>query len=529
MPTGAGKTLSSLRYALAHAKIWNKSRIIFTSPLLSILEQNAQVIRKYVGDDRLILEHHSNVIRTTETAERLDELELLAENWNCPIILTTLVQLLNTLFSGKTACIRRFQALCNSVVVIDEVQTVPNNLLTLFDLAVNFLVTVCGATVVLCSATQPCLEAAAHPLQNADRQIVPYDTALWSAFRRTQIIDSAGRRLDEIPEFALQVLEDADSLLIVCNRKDEAEQLYRTLRAGPYRCFHLSAAMCIAHRRQTLQALQNALDALAAPDADHKKVICVSTQVIEAGVDISFARVIRLAAGMDSIVQAAGRCNRNGECQMPAPVHIVPCIDENLGHLREIQMAKAASMQLLEAFRQHPEQYGNDLTSDAAIRYYYRRLYAAMAKGYQDDTVSLSGKSVTLYSLLSDNRDFADADCPASGQYLLQQAFRIAGTKFEVFDGETTDVIVPYEAGRQIILELGQIDPQRDLAKLYALLERAKPYTVSLYSWQRSKLEKEAHALIPKCGGSILVLQEGYYDENTGLVPEAGQMDYMEV
>lgn len=529
VPTGAGKTLSSLRYALAHAKIWNRSRIIFTSPLLSILEQNAQVIRKYVGDDRLILEHHSNVIHTKETAERLDELELLAESWNCPIILTTLVQLLNTLFSGKTTCIRRFQALCNSVVVIDEVQTVPNNLLTLFDLAINFLVTVCGATVVLCSATQPCLEAAAHPLQNADRQIVPYDTALWSAFRRTQIIDSGSRRLDEIPEFVLQVLEDADSLLIVCNRKDEAERLYRALRAGPYRCFHLSAAMCIAHRRQTLQALQNALYALNAPGADHEKVICISTQVIEAGVDISFARVIRLAAGMDSIVQAAGRCNRSGDCPTPAPVHIVQCADENLGHLCEIQMAKDASLQLLEAFRQQPEQYGNDLTSDAAIRYYYRRLYAAMAKGYQDDTVQLNGKYVTLYSLLSDNRDFADADCPASGRYLLQQAFRIAGAKFEVFDGETTDVIVPYEEGQQIILELGQIDPQRDPAKLYALLERAKPYTVSLYSWQRTKLEKEAHALIPKCGGSILVLQEGYYDENTGLVPEAGQMDYMEV
>lgn len=445
VPTGAGKTLSSLRYALTHAKIWNKSRIIFTSPLLSILEQNAQIIRKYVGDDRLVLEHHSNVMHTNETAERLDELELLAENWNCPIILTTLVQLLNTLFSGKTTCIRRFQALCGSVIVIDEVQTVPNSLLTLFDLAINFAATVCGATVILCSATQPCLEAAAHPLQNADRQIVPYDAALWSAFRRTQIIDSGSRRLDEIPEFALRVLEDADSLLIVCNRKDEAERLYRTLRAGPYRCFHLSAAMCIAHRRQTLQMLQNALGAIDkqdAPGADHEKVICVSTQVIEAGVDISFACVIRLAAGMDSIVQAAGRCNRNGECQTPAPVHIVQCADENLGRLREIQAAKAASLQLLEAFRQQPEQYGNDLTSDAAIRYYYHRLYAAMAKGYQDDTVSLSGKSVTLYSLLSDNRDFADADCPASGQYLLQ---------------------------------------------------------------------------------------EGYYDENTGLVPEAGRMDYMEV
>ena len=529
VPTGGGKTLASLRFALTHAAKRNCARIIFTAPLLSILDQNAHVIRDYMGDDTLILEHHSNLAEPKEAPERLQELELLTASWSAPIIITTLVQLLNTCFSGKTSAIHRFHALCGSVIVIDEVQTVPNNLLTLFDLAVNFLVTVCGATVVLCSATQPCLEAAAHPLQNADRQIVPYDTALWSAFRRTQIIDSGSRRLDEIPEFVLQVLEDADSLLIVCNRKDEAERLYRALRAGPYRCFHLSAAMCIAHRRQTLQALQNALYALNAPGADHEKVICISTQVIEAGVDISFARVIRLAAGMDSIVQAAGRCNRSGDCPTPAPVHIVQCADENLGHLREIQMAKDASLQLLEAFRQQPEQYGNDLTSDAAIRYYYRRLYAAMAKGYQDDTVQLNGKYVTLYSLLSDNRDFADADCPASGRYLLQQAFRIAGAKFEVFDGETTDVIVPYEEGQQIILELGQIDPQHDPAKLYALLERAKPYTVSLYSWQRTKLEKEAHALIPKCGGSILVLQEGYYDENTGLVPEAGQMDYMEV
>lgn len=259
-------------------------------------------------------------MHTNETAERLDELELLAENWNCPIILTTLVQLLNTLFSGKTTCIRRFQALCGSVIVIDEVQTVPNSLLTLFDLAINFAATVCGATVILCSATQPCLEAAAHPLQNADRQIVPYDAALWSAFRRTQIIDSGSRRLDEIPEFALRVLEDADSLLIVCNRKDEAERLYRTLRAGPYRCFHLSAAMCIAHRRQTLQMLQNALGAIDkqdAPGADHEKVICVSTQVIEAGVDISFARVIRLAAGMDSIVQAAGAATATASAKRP--------------------------------------------------------------------------------------------------------------------------------------------------------------------------------------------------------------------
>ena len=133
VPTGGGKTLSSLRYALAHAKQFGKKRLIFTSPLLSILEQNAKEIRKFVGDDRLILEHHSNVVQTDTSQDALDERELLVQSWNAPIILTTLVQLLNTLFDGKPTSIRRFQALCDSVIVIDEVQsccrflTLPSN------------------------------------------------------------------------------------------------------------------------------------------------------------------------------------------------------------------------------------------------------------------------------------------------------------------------------------------------------------------------------------------------------------------
>ena len=124
VPTGGGKTLASLRFALAHAAANKKSRVIFTSPLLSILDQNAQVLRDYIGDDSLILEHHSNVVRQSPEAgpDELDPRELLAENWNAPIIITTLVQLLNTLFDGRTTCIRRFQALCNCVLVIDEAQ-----------------------------------------------------------------------------------------------------------------------------------------------------------------------------------------------------------------------------------------------------------------------------------------------------------------------------------------------------------------------------------------------------------------------
>ena len=164
VPTGAGKTLSSLRYALAHAARYGKSRILFVAPILAIIDQSSKVIRQYIGDDSLILEHHSNVVQTEPAQGELDERELLVQSWNAPIIITTLVQLLNTLFDGRTTAIRRFQALCSSVIVIDEVQTVPVKMLTLFNLALRFLSEQCGATIVLCSATQPELKDAAHPL-----------------------------------------------------------------------------------------------------------------------------------------------------------------------------------------------------------------------------------------------------------------------------------------------------------------------------------------------------------------------------
>lgn len=259
VPTGSGKTLSSLRFALAHAARWNKSRIIFTSPLLTILEQNAKVIRSFVGDDSIILEHHSNVIRNTDRSEILDQMALLEDSWQSPIIITTLVQLLNTLFSGKTSCIRRFQSLCDSIIIIDEVQTVPSKMLTLFNLAVNFLSDICGATVVLCSATQPCLNAAAHPLIAEPKDMVPFDAGLWAPFRRTEYVCVGEMALDDIPSFAAKLFDGTESLLIICNRKSEAEFIYNSLKLYDADCFHLSAGMCVAHRRQTLEQIYRAL------------------------------------------------------------------------------------------------------------------------------------------------------------------------------------------------------------------------------------------------------------------------------
>ncbi|MBQ7933087.1 MAG: CRISPR-associated helicase Cas3', partial [Clostridia bacterium] len=368
VPTGGGKTLTALRYALAHSEKYNKKRIIFTFPLLSILDQNSSVIRKYVGSD-YVLEHHSNVIQEKNSPEKLEEYELLTETWSSPIIVTTLVQLLNTMFDGKTSYVRRFHALTDAVIVIDEVQTVPGKMLSLFNLAISFLAGVCNTTTLLCSATQPCLEEMIHPIRTEIHDIVPYDPVLWEVFRRTDIRFAGGYRIDEIPTFANSVLADTDSLLIVCNKKSESEAIYHAMKNSDYNIYHLSASMCMEHRRKTLKDLQNSLE-----NTD-KKTVCVATQVIEAGVDISFGAVVRLTAGMDSIIQSAGRCNRHGESDQVAPVYIVRALDENMSHLQEIRMAQQATESLLDAYEASPEEYGSDLSSNKAIHYYYKRLF----------------------------------------------------------------------------------------------------------------------------------------------------------
>ena len=518
VPTGGGKTLASLRFALAHAAKWNKQRIIFTSPLLSILEQNAKVIRDFVGDDSLILEHHSNVVQTEQTGDALDERELLTENWSSPILLTTLVQLLNTLFSGKTTAIRRFHALCDSVIVIDEVQTVPTKMLTLFNLAIRFLTEICGATVVLCSATQPCLEQAAHPIENEPETIVPYDEALWEPFRRTKIEPLGQLREEELPGLVRGLMEQTDSLLVICNKKDEAASLFRKLCTEPWQCFHLSAGMCMQHRRDTLKALMAAL-------RSGQKTLCISTQVIEAGVDISFQRVLRLAAGMDSVVQSAGRCNRNGELEERQPVYLVNCSDEKLGSLREIQQAKDATSALLDAYEKDPARFDGDLASDAAIAYYYQQLYKELKGGAQD--YPLKGKT-SVYDLLSLNEKNANDRCDNLEDYCLWQAFKEAGQAFQVFDTDTTDVLVPYGNGKRLITELCTEKALHDLAYRAGLLQEAKNYTASLYAWQKSKLEK-ASGLCLLGGDCVYVLLDGFYDSRIGLTDEAYQNEFLEV
>lgn len=512
VPTGAGKTLSSLRYALAHGQAWGKRRLIFVSPLLAILEQNAAVLREFLGDDDIILEHHSNVMHTEE-GNRLDPRELAVESWNAPVIITTLVQLLNTLFDGKTTSIRRFQGLCNSVIVIDEVQTVPPKMLSLFNLALDFLSEVCGATVLLCSATQPCLEKTPHPLHRCRGDIVPYDEALWKPFRRTTIVDAGARTLEEIGEFALDILDGAQSLLVVCNKKDEAVYLFRMLMEHADVSCHLSASMCMTHRQETLKRLEDALN-------NGRKCLCVATQVIEAGVDISFDRVIRLSAGMDSVIQSAGRCNRHGEKPDPSPVYVIPCLGEKLGMLRDIRDAKQATDSLLESWRRNPGQFDGDLSSDKAIGWYYRKLYTSMPVDYPNFCVQ---RGASLFELLSCNFRYFDETAAYSGKYCMNQAFRTAGSLFQVFENDTLDVIVPYGDGAELIAELTGT-PHPDPRFLAQWLRRARPYAVAVYDWQ---LQKLGNAVTEHSG--IAVLNADFYDEETGLRLSPNQNEFLEV
>lgn len=508
LPTGAGKTLTSLRYALHHALKHNKKRIIFTMPLLSIIEQNAGIIHEYIGNEDILLEHHSNVIETDETGE-LDKRELLVESWDVPIIITTMVQLLNTLFAGKTANIRRMQALCNSIIVIDEVQTVPDKMLSLFNLALNFLAKICNTTIILCSATQPCFEKTMYPLVKSVKDLITLTKEQETVFKRVRLEYKSEMDCEELADFAADILEENNSLLLVCNTKNEAAVMFNLLcsKIKDVKAFHISAGMCTAHRKETIKEMQEALE------NKQQKILCVSTQVIEAGVDVSFARVIRLLAGMDNIVQATGRENRNREFDGLAPGYIVRLKGEFLKGLSEIEDAKNAAADLLVKYKNNPQIYDDDLMSAKAVNEYYKSLYENVKSGYHDFYIESVRDSIL--NLMSCNENIDSGKIPEYNKYFMHQALKTAGGLFTVFDESSIDIIVPYNRGIEIIQEVFAVG-DKDYEKLKAVLKEAKLYTVSLFKYQKIKLEEQgALIFVPNAG--VYILQDGYYDELTGL------------
>ena len=524
VPTGGGKTLTSLRYALATAAQHGKSRIVFVTPLLSVLEQNADVIREYIENDNIILEHHSNIVCENNEDDESAEKELLMQAWDSPVIITTLVQLLNTLFLGRNSCVRRMSALAEAVIVIDEIQSVPGNMISLFNMAMNFLASVCHATIVLCSATHPCLDRTKHSLNfAAQAELVPYSSELWNLFERTKIIDKrkkGGYSIGELADFAVLCADENKNLLLVCNKKNQALSLYKTiLQQTSMKVFHLSTSMCAQQRTDTLKKIIECLE-------NKEPIICVSTQLVEAGVDFSFGCVIRLLAGIDNIIQAAGRCNRNGEYGENSPVYIVNIDNENLNRLKEIKQAQMATESVLDSFRNDSVAFDNSISSLKSIETYYERLYAEIEYNKQDYPMP-EPYNTTIFELLSSNTQFSGL-CKSGGSYTFKQAFRTAGESFKVFEDNTTDILVPYGKGAEIIADLCSEKARNDLAYCKKKISEAKRFTVSLYDYEIKKLAS-CGGLHQILDGYILALLPDFYSSQTGINLESSNSDFLDI
>jgi CRISPR-associated endonuclease/helicase Cas3 len=383
VPTGGGKTLASLRFALHHARKQDMERILYVAPYMSILDQNADVIKNMFKRNDIILEHHSNVINESE-----DENEIwrhLTENWDCSIILTTMVQLLNTLFDGRTQCIRRMHNLANTIIIFDEIQSIPAKCIHTFNLAINFLSYACGSTVILCSATQPPLASKVDYklLLGNPENIINNINDIYGQFKRVKTVDRTrpmGYDAADLSEMISEIMEHSDNILTIMNTKKAAAKLYYAVKvwndqlSQEYRAkvVLLTNNMCPKNRLDLIYEIREKLN-------NKEKLICISTSLIEAGVDISFQNVIRSLAGLDNIAQAAGRCNRNGELD-EGNVIIINSADENLSRLPEIKNAQNAANPILRKYEAEPGFFFGDLLSPLAMNHFYERYFDFMKK-----------------------------------------------------------------------------------------------------------------------------------------------------
>lgn len=325
VPTGGGKTLSSLAFALHHAKAQGKRRIIYVIPYTSIIEQTADQFREIFGE--AVVEHHSNV--AFQGSKESAKLRLAAENWDAPLIVTTTVQFFESLFASRTSRCRKLHNIVNSVVILDEAQLLPPDFLTPILEALKELQRNYGVTVLFCTATQPAL----GPHRSGDfdfkgipgiTEIMPDPQELHTALKRTAIHLLCNLAPVSWNELAGQLITH-DSVLCIVNRRDDARALWELMPEGT---IHLSALMCGAHRAERIRTIKERL-------REGQPTRVISTQLVEAGVDLDFPVVYRAAAGLDSIAQAAGRCNREGLRELGEVFVFTPPSRIPAGHLRQ--------------------------------------------------------------------------------------------------------------------------------------------------------------------------------------------------
>ena len=536
VPTGGGKTLASLRYALHHAQKHNLDRIIYIIPYTSIIDQNAQAVREILGED-WVLEHHSNL----EPEKQSWQDKLLSENWDKPIVFTTMVQFLDAWFGGGTRGARHIHPMTNSVMIFDEIQTLPVKCVHLFCNVLNWLTTFGKSTAVLCTATQPLLGESS--LQNFPEDKRGSITArgllrlpenaeimgkhqdlnkLFADLSRVEIRfneKAGGWNVEEAGAFLLEQFQTTPSCLFIVNTKKWAQELYQYCKEQnvPLEAlFHLSTHQCAAHRKAIFDTIKARLK-------NGEPVICISTQLIEAGVDISMACVIRALGGLDSIAQAAGRCNRHGEKDGKGQVWVLNLQEQDFTRiLPDIQAGKTHTERVFRDF------VGQDILQPVAMERYFEYYF------YQrSDEMSYSVKNSATGSLLdwlSDNalNPYGEKNNKRSKPLpLLMQSFKSAGRAFQAIDAPTRAVIVPYGEGAKLIAKLcGEWDPK----EMYDAKKKAQRYSVNVFPnvWDKLQKENALHETIE--GSGIYYLNERYYNDEFGLsLDETSDMTFYDL
>lgn len=513
-PTGGGKTLAGLRWALLRSIHKKRRKIFYIVSYTTILDQ---VYGEYIGlfkenKNLDILLHHSNVIpdeeQETGRGSNFDEKEerqlLLAERWDSDIILTTQVQFFNALFLGTGKAARRMRALHNAVIIFDEVQTIPVRLTHLFNMSIAWLTGVCHCDVLLSTATQPILSQLEYPMPEA-KNIFDDPDDLFRRMKRVVIHDERHRgpmSAGDIAEFVYDKQRKYTSVLVVLNTRTAARKVYDALKSmeiSEVPLYLLSNNMCVAHRNAVIDDLK---------DLDGKPSICISTQLIECGVDLSFGCAVRSLAGADNIWQTAGRCNRHGKVEGETrPVYIIQCSEENLRQLKDIELAQRACINTL-----HYHNEADDLQLPGTMNEYYEYYYQRQSD-YLSFNIPPNGgdirQATTIVDMLSVNKVATDIYVEnhfKKPSLFLSQAFNTAGKKFAVIDSPTICLLVPYGRGAKIIEELSG-EPTLEREK--KLLKEAQLYTINVFRYHLDQIGASAFWMLD-CG--VTVLNPEWYD-----------------
>jgi CRISPR-associated endonuclease/helicase Cas3 len=478
VPTGGGKTLSSLAFALKHARFHGLERIIYVIPFTSIIDQNAKVFRRALGPDP-VLEHHSNVIhwKEGEDGRLATRIELAEENWDMPLVVTTNVQFFESLFSNRPSRCRKLHNVAGSVVILDEAQMLPLEYLepcitALYELVANY-----RATVVLCSATQPALDGL-FPNGVRPHEIVRNPSELYEALKRVEVNNCGSLDNEKITA----KLRSEEQILCIVNTRAHAREIFEELGPADGH-YHLSAAMCPIHRTEKLDEIRARL-------RDGEICRVVSTQLIEAGVDVDFPVVMRAVAGIDSIAQAAGRCNREGKLDRGRVVVFKPAGGEGMSHVWFRRTASIAAT-ILET-----SQDPLDLSS---VECYFKDLYFYEGK---DHCTTDHGSGLDAYGIMRKIEIEA---------HRLNFPFREVADLFKIIGDDTVGVIIPFDCNcKRLIDDVRTNGISRDLGR------QLQPYSVSVRFWEY-RLLLEAGAL-EQIGGLDVLRDTNLYDNSYGLV-----------